>query len=63
MKRRVTLTLVIASFSVALLAFSPQVEDTDFDGLEALLPDDDGDGKMLVMVYWQRKPASAKSLA
>ncbi len=51
MKRRVTLTLVIAGFSVALLAFSPQVEDTDVDELEALLPDDDGDGKMLVMVY------------
>ncbi len=51
MKRRVTLTLVIAGFSVALLAFPPQVEDADVNELEALLPDDDGDGKMLVMVY------------
>jgi hypothetical protein len=29
----------------------PQVKDADVDELEALLPNDDGDGKMLVMVY------------
>ena len=51
MKRRVTLTLLLAGFSAALLAFSPQVEDANFDELEALLPNDGGDGKMLVMVY------------
>ena len=51
MKRSVMLPLVVASFSVALLAFSPQAEDADINDLEALLPDDDGDGKMLVMVY------------
>ena len=51
MKQRVTWTLVIAGFSVALLAFPTQVEDADIDELEALLPNDDGDGKMLVMVY------------
>ncbi len=51
MKRRVTLTLVMAGFSAALLAFPPQVEDANVDELEALLPNDDGDGKMLVMVY------------
>ena len=51
MKQRVTWTLVIAGFSVALSAFPTQVEDADIDELEALLPNDDGDGKMLVMVY------------
>ena len=51
MKQRVTWILVLAGFSVALLAFPPQEEDANVDELEALLPDDDGDGKMLVMVY------------
>ena len=51
MKRRVTLTLVMAGFSVALFASPPQVEDANVDELEALLPNDGGDGKMLVMVY------------
>ena len=51
MKQRVTWILVLAGFSVALLAFPPQEEDANVDEVEALLPDDDGDGKMLVMVY------------